>query len=637
MWLTAGLVCCTLAALFIRVNIERRKKTLQKFVSSHLLADLTRNVSLSRRRIKNILFVLGIAFLFIGLARPQYGNRWVEVRRKGIDILIGVDVSKSMLVRDITPNRLERSKLAIKDFVAKLEGDRVGLLPFAGTSFLMCPLTTDYEAFYNSLDALDINTIPKGGTDIGRVILDAEKILSNEANHKILVLVTDGEDLSQNALDAAKKAKEHGMTIYTIGVGTPKGELIPAPGKDANEFIKDANGNFVTSKLDEQTLSKIAEATGGVYMPLGNTGQGFDAIYQQKLSLLPKEEHGQRKRKVPVERFSWALALAASLLAADFLITGRKNRWALRLPFIKTASRRKKELSSALALLFFLGSWAPGTRASRGEEFFQAGEYDQAGKYYRQALKDAPDNPRLHFNLGDTAYRQKNYAQAIAEFNEALKTDDLGLQAKSYFNRGNALFFQGKSAQKTDPENTIQLWQQSLDSYKASLELHPDDADARRNLEHVRKKLEKLKQKEKQKKKKKQQNQKKNKKNQDKKNKKGKKKEKDSKKQQKVKQESAQKNDSKKQQDPQQPKSSDKKDKKGTQAQQQKADMNKGKKEKQKKQAADQLRQDKQRRLQGKMTKEEAKNLLNSLKSEQKELNFLPRDMDLNDTGTKDW
>jgi len=616
LWLIAGLVCCTLAALFIRVNIERRKKTLQKFASAHLLADLTRNVSISRRRIKNILFILGIAFLFIGLARPQYGNRWVEVRRKGIDILIGVDVSKSMLVRDITPNRLERSKLAIKDFIDKLEGDRVGLLPFAGTSFLMCPLTTDYDAFNNSLDAMDINTIPKGGTDIGQVILDAEKILSNEANHKILVLVTDGEDLSQTALDAAKKAGEHGMTIYTIGVGTPKGELIPAPGKDANEFIKDANGNFVTSKLDEQTLSKIAEATGGLYMPLGQTGQGFDAIYQQKLSLLPKEEHGQRKRKVPVERFSWALGLAACLLAADFLITGRKNRWALRLPFIKTASRRKKELSSALALLCFLTSWTPGAGASQGEDFFQAGQYDQASKYYQQALKDAPDDPRLHFNLGDTAYRQKNYPKAIAEFNEALKTDNLTLQAQSYFNRANALFLQGKSEEKTDPEHTIQLWQQSLDSYKASHKLQPDDADARRNLERGQKMLKKLKQKEKQKKKK---------------NKKGKKKE------------STQKNDSKKQpgpkkqQPPEHPQGTDKKEEKDTPAKQQKVDIKKWEKEKQKKQDADQIRQDRQRRLQGKMTKEEAIILLNSLKGEQKELNFLPRDMDINDNGTKDW
>lgn len=287
-WLSIGLLFCLGAVLFIRVNIVRRKKALLHFASAHLLTVLTRNVSLSRRRIKNILFVLGLACLFVALAHPQYGNRWVEVKRKGIDILIGVDVSKSMLVQDISPDRLKRAKLAVKDFVAKLEGDRVGLLPFAGTSFLMCPLTTDYDAFNASLDALDINTIPKGGTDIGAAIREADTTLANEANHKIFILVTDGEDLSNDALKAAEEAKKNKMTIYTIGVGTPEGELIPVSGKQSQTFIQDKAGNFVRSKLDEKSLTEIAATTGGLYVPLGSMGQGFDTIYQKKLSMVPK-------------------------------------------------------------------------------------------------------------------------------------------------------------------------------------------------------------------------------------------------------------------------------------------------------------------------------------------------------------
>jgi len=338
-WLLLGLFTCLAAVLFITFNILRRKKELRNFAAPSLLPGLISNVSRSRRRLKNLLFIMGLACLFIALARPQYGNRWIEVRRKGIDILIGIDVSKSMLVADIKPNRLGRAKLAIRDFVAKLEGDRVGLLPFAGTAFLMCPLTTDYDAFTASLDTLDVNTIPKGGTDIGVAISEGGKALANEANHKIFVLVTDGEDLSEEAMKAAEAAQEEKMTIYTIGVGTPEGELVPLPGGQAGQFVKDGQGDFVISKLDEQTLTALAETTGGLYVPLGSMGQGFDTIYERKLALIPKEEHGQRKRKVPIERFPWPLGAAVLLLGADFLLTGRRSRWALRLPFVKTAGR----------------------------------------------------------------------------------------------------------------------------------------------------------------------------------------------------------------------------------------------------------------------------------------------------------
>ena len=359
LWLAAGLCLCLGTALFMHSSIRRRKKALQQFASPHLLLDLTRNVSPSRRRLKNILLTAALGCLFIALARPQYGDRWIEVKRKGIDILIGVDVSKSMLAQDISPNRLNRAKLAIRDFVSRLEGDRVGLLPFAGTAFLMCPLTTDYDAFDASLNTLDVNTIPKGGTNLGAAIRQAMGVLANEANHKILILVTDGEDLGHEALKAAKQAHAQKMTIYTIGVGTPEGELIPLPGTGSGSFVQDQSGNFVTSRLDEKALADIAEITGGLYVPLGNMGQGFDTIYQQKLALVPKEVHGQRKRKIPIERFPWPLGLAVFLLAVDFLITGRKSFWALRIPFVKTAGRRTRQQGrTMLMVLLEAAVWA---------------------------------------------------------------------------------------------------------------------------------------------------------------------------------------------------------------------------------------------------------------------------------------
>ena len=226
-WLVAGLAACALLS-FSFVHFHRKGQiALQKFASGRLLEQLTQNVSVRRRQIKRILILAAVAALFVALARPQAGFEWKEVKRKGIDILMAVDTSKSMLATDVKPNRLERSKLGIMDFVSKLQGDRVGLIPFAGTAFLMCPLTLDYAAFRQSLDALDTEIIPRGGTDLASAIREAEFAFSNNANHKILVLVTDGEDLEGEALSAAKNAARKGLTIYTVGVGTPAGELIP--------------------------------------------------------------------------------------------------------------------------------------------------------------------------------------------------------------------------------------------------------------------------------------------------------------------------------------------------------------------------------------------------------------------------
>jgi Ca-activated chloride channel family protein len=681
LWLPAGLLACLAAALFIRANIARRKKALQKFASPHLLRDLTRNVSPSRRRTKNILLVAALACLFLALARPQYGYRWVEVRQKGIDILIGFDVSKSMLVRDITPNRLERAKLAVRDFVSRLDGDRIGLMPFAGTAFLMCPLTTDYEAFDTSLDALDVNIIPKGGTNIGAAIREAEKVLKNEANHKILILVTDGEDLGKDALDAARRAGEDNMTIYTIGVGTAEGELIPAPADSGKQFIQDENGTFVRSRLDEKTLTEIAQLTGGLYAPLGSMGQGFDTVYEQKLALVPKQEHGERKRKLPIERFAWPLGAAALLLGIDFLITGRKSRWSLRLPFVKTAGRRSSTAPLAAVLLFLLCAHPLPSAASEGEDFFNSGKFDDAIKYYENALRKKPDDPVLQFNLGDAAYRKKDFEQAINAYNQALKSQDLDLQARSYYNRGNAQYFLGKAAEKTDPEHTMKQWQEAVKSFEAALALSPEDKEAAHNLDVVRKKLEQLQKQQQQKDKNQQNNKNRNKENKDKnkKNKEGKNKQKNS--QNKKDQNSGdndkqgQQGDKGEKQDKQSKENSsgsssrqDNKDKQKSDTDKQKNNKNQdsrpekeqdsaGKKSKDKQNngnnagesdqqarpsekksgAGSMNRQDLERRKQGKMTREEARNLLNSLKGEQKELNFIPRGGNIPDNDNRDW
>ncbi len=659
-WLAAGVLCLVLLILLYRQVLKSRKLELSKFAAPHLLGTLCANVSGSRRNLKKILILLAIGCCFVALARPQYGFKWVEVKRKGIDILFAVDTSKSMLVEDVRPNRLKRAKFAIMDFVGQLEGDRVGLMPFAGTAFLMCPMTIDYGAFESSLKTVDTSIIPLGGTDFAAAIRGAEGILSNEANHKILVMVTDGENLQGDVLAAAKEAAAKGMTIYTVGVGTSEGELIPFSRKGKSGFVKDASGNFVTSQLDESMLSKIAEATGGLYVPLGQSGEGLQSIYQEKLSLIPKKEVAEKRHRVPLERFEWPLAAAIFFLMLEFVVGGRKSSRSLRIPFIKTAGRRKKKVVTALFLLCSLLVSVPGVKASGGDEkSYAAGDYLGASAYYDEQLKKSPNDARLHYNYGTAAYKNNMFKEAAKAFGEALKSDDLELQQEAYYNRGNALFQRGKETLKTDPEHSMDMWQQAVDSYDGALQLDSVNKDARYNQQLVSKKLKELKKQQEKKKK-----DKKEKKDQQSKKKDKKKDKKQDKKQDKQKQsgdkqsekpgegkdssqnKSGQKSD---QQKPSQ-KSQDKKDKEAQQQQKStKSDKKKeqkavsGQEEKQgtpkeaeaaaRKDAADAAAaakeqqaqaRDRARRAQGKMTRDEARQLLNSLKDETGDLNFIP-------------
>ena len=256
-WLLAGVAACGILALSFYHFQKKSTAALREFASGRLLEKLTQGVSPKKRMIKRVILVMAVAAVFMALARPQMGFQWKEVKRKGIDILMAVDTSKSMLAEDVKPNRLERSKFGILDFVSNLEGDRVGLIPFSGTAFLMCPLTLDYNAFKNSLEALDTGIIPQGGTDLASAIYEAEAAFQNNANHKILVLVTDGEDLEGEALSAAAEAKKRGLTIYTVGVGTRSGELIPlVSGGKEGVFVKNEAGQPVKSRLDEPCFKK---------------------------------------------------------------------------------------------------------------------------------------------------------------------------------------------------------------------------------------------------------------------------------------------------------------------------------------------------------------------------------------------
>ncbi len=688
-YLILGLITIVGLIFLFRKMQQLREQQLQKFAASHLLGKLCANVSAERRTVKKALVLAAIFCCFVALARPQHGSKWVEVKRKGIDILFAVDTSKSMLAEDVRPNRLQRAKFAILDFVGQLEGDRVGLMPFAGSAYLMCPLTIDYGAFESSLDAVNTTIIPKGGTDLAAAIREAGSVLSNEANHKILVFITDGENLQGDALKAAEKAAEEGMTIYTVGVGTQTGELIPLSRNGKTGFVKDKDGKFITSHLDETALTKIAEVTGGLYVPLGAGGEGLQTIYQEKLSLVPKEELAEKRHKVPLERFVWPLGAAIVLLMLEFVVSGRKSARSFKIPFIKTAGRRDK-VTAALLLLFLLGSpLIHAARASEGEDAYRKGDYLTAAEFYDEALQKTPDDARLHFNYGTAAYKNNMYDEAAKAFQEALKSDDLALQEEAYFNRGNALFQQGSESVQTDAQHSMEMWQQALDSYDGALQLNSMNDDARFNQELVKRKLEELKKQQEEQDKQDQKN--KDDKKDDKKQDKDKNKDQngeqqddqkgDQKGEQQQEDESGQQQD-KQQGDQQKDKSGEQQDKQGDKQQNQGGQQDKDKQdqdsaaagngsqqdeEKQDSAAAENGKQkadeektgeasaaekaaeqaeeqakarDVRRHSMGKMTREEAKQLLNSLKDEEGELNFIPasgQGTADNQTIEKDW
>jgi len=494
LWLIAGLVICCLMLLQYRLAARKRQTALQSFVAPQLMARLTASISHPKRLTKQVLVVAAVMLLFTALARPQFGYQWVDVKRKGIDLLFALDTSKSMLAEDIRPNRLKRASLAILDFVNQLDGDRVGLMPFAGSAYLMCPLTTDYDAFAQSLQAVDTNIIPKGGTNLGEVISSADQILSTSANHKILIILTDGENLQGDVLATAAKAAQNGLTIYTVGVGTAAGELIPITENGRQGFVKDDSGNFVTSKLDASTLTSVAEKTGGLYVPLGTSGQGLETVYQSKLSLIPKETLAERRHKVPVDRFEWPLAVAILLLVIETL-TGERKNGRVENGAVKKFWRLPGRTLGIFCMLSALSVslLTQTSYASPGEDAFRAEKYLEASEYYSNQLKKKPDDPVLNYNYGTAAYRNNLNDEAAEAFHKALKSDDPHLQQKAYFNLGNSLYKKGAESLQAKPEETLKKWQEAVDAYAASAKLAPNDKIPVNNKDLVEKQIEELK------------------------------------------------------------------------------------------------------------------------------------------------
>jgi Ca-activated chloride channel family protein len=515
-WFWALLIIPFLVLLFLRAE-RRGVRQIQEFVSGRLLPRLAGTVNRFRRGLKFALLLCALAFAITALAQPRWGYTYDDTKRKGLDLILAVDTSRSMLSNDLQPNRLERVKLATQDLVNELQGDRVGLIAFAGRAFLQAPLTIDYGAAVEAINDLDTNTIPEGGTNISEAIALAVGTYGKSAvGNRALIIFTDGEELSGDAVRSAKAAANAGVRIFTVGVGTPEGSLIPISGENGGTaFVKDSKGQVVKSKLDETRLREIAEATGGIYLRLENGPGTMKQLIAQGLGKLKAGEIDARLARRPIERYEWPLGAAVVALVASILITDRrrvraKSSLAVAAPNVfgvahslsKNGDGQRPPLQTsrfvvAIGIFFTAATVAHGS--APGLDSYREEKFQDAYQQFQETLKEHPRthaSDKIQFDSGAAAYKMKDYSKALESFSQALLSRDAGLQSDSHYNLGNTLYQRG-DIQKAD-DKKLTDWNNALQHYDETLKLNPQNKEAKENREFVKKKIDELKKKQEQ-------------------------------------------------------------------------------------------------------------------------------------------
>ena len=496
LWLTILIVA--LLGLFFWWAWQKRSRLLNQFVHSKLAKQLTLGLSTNRRLTKIGLLMVAVALLLTAVARPKLGFEWQEMEMQGLDILVAVDTSRSMLANDQNPNRIERAKLAVLDLMRLAKRDRLGLIAFSGTAFLQCPLTIDRNAFMQSVNSLNTKIIPQGGTAIGEAVNEAVRAFKKEEdNHKVLVLFTDGEDHEEGIAGSIEKAKEIGLKVFTVGIGTPEGELIQIrnPQTGNLDFIKDESGNVVKSRLNENFLRQISTDTGAFYLPM----QGADTaerLYSSGLAgLTPSRVENQMTKRF-TERYRWPLGLAILLLIIERI-----------LPEIKRLKqKRTTSTTHRAAAIFIIITSSSLVKASTTEArlHMDNGDFSKALEVYERILpkyeNDSSLKARLQYNAGTAAYNTKDYEKAEEYFRKALNQTEapLSLQQRAFYNLGNSKYRLGETTQ--NPDEKIKQWTDALKQFQGAYSLSqqfeesPEDEDALFNSELVKKRLKQLEQ-----------------------------------------------------------------------------------------------------------------------------------------------
>ncbi|MCK4385594.1 MAG: VWA domain-containing protein [candidate division Zixibacteria bacterium] len=335
------LILLPLLIVFYWFVFRMKRRAKERFGNLGLVEKLSLSFSPKKQRWKVALILLGTLFLLFSLARPQLGTKLTLMKREGVDIVIAMDVSFSMMAEDIRPNRLEKAKQEVNGLIGRMRGDRVGLVAFAGVPFVQCPLTLDYSAAKMFLDIIDVNLIPQPGTAIGDAIRTSIGAFNQkERKYKVLILLTDGEDHDSDPLGAAEEASKEGIRIYTIGIGSVQGEPIPI--KDnrgrVTGFKKDKEESVVVSKLDEVTLQKIALISGGKYYHATSGEMELDKIYDEISKMEKKELEGKLLTQYE-DRYQYFLLVSVILLSIEFLLSEKRSKKAVDRLRAKSESR----------------------------------------------------------------------------------------------------------------------------------------------------------------------------------------------------------------------------------------------------------------------------------------------------------
>ncbi len=464
---------------------KEASRRLDALVAPKLLARLTPQRSAKKEWIKFSLFCGAIAFFILGLSGPQWGSKKRMVTPRGIDVLIAVDLSKSMLAQDISPNRLERVKLTLNNSLGKVRGDRLGLIAFSGSAFLQCPLTLDHQAFSKTLNDLEVGLLPRSGTDLSGPIREASFSFSKDDTDKFLILLSDGEDLEGMGLKQAKAAAQEGIKIFTIGIGSADGTRIPLDpiGQNPGNFLKSPTGEEVLTRLDERSLRDIAQTTGGQYYKLGPTGEGLAYVFEKLQSIGQQKRREQLSTELPIDRYQVFVTLGLLFLLFDIL-----------------SSPTKKVLSSPASscivlLLLMITGCSQTDNVKRAEEALVAGKPGQAATLYQTEIDLTRQNgkepdPRLILNGGLAYFESGDWAKAEPLLEEVLDVSDQPeIQSIALNTLGNLHYRKANLA--LDGQNVSaarKSWNQALSFYESAAQLD-GNTNARTNLNSLKKQI----------------------------------------------------------------------------------------------------------------------------------------------------
>ena len=459
------LVLIPLLALLRFFMVHQQKKRLRRFGDPELVRQLMPDVSRFRPLVKFCLLLAALALLIVTLARPQFGTKISHEKRIGIETIIAMDISNSMLAEDVTPSRLDRSKMMVENLVDHFTNDKIGLIVFAGDAFIQLPITSDYVSAKMFLSNIDPSMISVQGTDIAKAIdMASHSFTQQEGIGKAIIVITDGEDHEGGALEAAKNAKEKGLRVYVLGVGSPQGA--PIPTGDGN-YMKDQTGQTVMTGLNEEMCRQIAEAGGGAYIHVENNSSAQDQL-DAELDKLAKKETESTIYSDYDEQFQAVAIIVLLLLILETCLLEAKN------PVLKNISlfKRKKVATVICLLLTATTLMAQGDRqlVRQGNKQFRAGNNKEAEVSYRKAVEKNPRNPQACYNLGNALMQQQKDSAAVAQFETAAKLETNPIRrAQAYHNMG--VVCQGK-----------RMYGEAIEAYKEALRNNPTDDETRYNL-----------------------------------------------------------------------------------------------------------------------------------------------------------